>query len=373
MSFETTTTIYQGHTYVLLKNRRQRHELLRHLSKVYQPLVNERVFHESILKELIQRQTYVTPIYENAMNLLLYITLIHNVPVCFAVPQYSSQYLPFINQKSKYEPFIWSIPIAIPPSWKKTLFSTPQHTIVLQGEFVMANEQSPDKRPILFLERVLFNGNVRDTNATSYHIDYLKPLLTHITRFTYSSLGIRFEMKSYESMRSFDSKRVFDDSVMQNIIGFRMYSLKNPITYYHHLVYKSYKVNELEPYSTCRIRLLQEPITVHTYKEETIELLSEQTVQNVACRPVSADVTIMAVNMRDSRNIYGVYQLYSQSPVKQTAPHILRLETFEQHIELCQYGKKQPTIYLRVWFHPYFNKWCLVDRDFSRNIVQKTV
>jgi hypothetical protein len=378
MSFETTKNIHQSTSYVLLKNRRQKHDLLRHLQKIYPPsLLTERVFHESILTELIQRQTFITPIYENAMNLLLYITLIHNVPVCFAVPQYTSQQFPFSPQKSKYEPYIWNIPLAIPNSWKKTLFYTPQHTIALQAELVFPNKQSADKRPIILLERVLFNGSNRESQSHTYHIEYLSAFIKHINRFTFASIrdttssGIRFAMKTFDSMRSFDPKKTFDDHINQNIIGFRMYALKNPITYYHHLAYKSYKVNELEPYSLQRVRLLNPAVTSHSYKEDNTGNNACAISQLASLHPKKEDITIMAVNMRDHHNMYGVYHLYSQSPVKHKGPHVLRLDTFEQHIELCQMSKKQTTIYLSVWYHPYFGKWCLVNRDFSKNICAK--
>jgi hypothetical protein len=368
MSFETTRYIHQGNTFVLIKNRRQKHELLRYLQKIYPQQIQERVFHESILTELIQRQTFVSPIYENAMNLLLNITLIHNVPVCFAVPQYTSQQFPFFQQKSKYEPFVWTVPLSIPPSWKKTLFYTPQHTIVIQAELVFPTKQSTDKRPIIFLERVLFDGSPRESMPHTFHIDTLSDLVSHLSRFAFATNGLRFEMKPVDSLRSFDSRKVYDDTYMQTITGFRMYSLKSPITYYHHLAYKSYKANELEPYSLSRVRLLQPANTSHTYTQENTDDSRSMLEHLNTLRPTKDDITIMAVNMKDHHNVYGVYTLYSQSPVKQRGPHTLRLDTFEQHTELCQLGSKQHTIYLTVWFHPYFRKWCLVEREFKKNL-----
>jgi hypothetical protein len=377
MSFELTKYTHQSTQFYLLKNRRQKHELLRHLQQIYQVQNNERVFHESIFKELIQRPTYITPIYENAMNLLLYITLIHNVPTCFAVQQYTSQNYPFLQQRNKYEPAVWNLQFAIPSSWDKILFDTQQHTIVVQAELVFPDAKTTiDKRPLLIFERVLFNGSNREQQPLSFHIDELQHLTNHINRFTFASIrnttsaGIRFAMKKFDSLKSFDPRKTHDSDLEQTIIGFRMYSLKNPIVYYHHLAYKSYKVNELDPFSINRIRLLQCPITeqfYHSHNNTTVDNID--IYQKVHIHPSSEELTVMAVNMRDHHNMYGVYQLYSPAPVKQKTPHILRLETFEQHVELTKLGKKQSTIYLSVWFHPYFRKWCLAHRDFAKNIV----
>lgn len=384
-AIESTKTTVNGITLYSLKNRRQRHEIIRTLKAIHNLQFYDRVFNESLFTELIPQQIAVAPLYENAMNIILFITLVHNEPVCFAIQQYSSQ-TNALHPKHRSEPSIWMLPLSIPREWKTRIESSVTHTMIILAELILPPPSSnglSSARPYLLLERVIYDGKHRESMPLSFHLETLHQLVKHASTRIYGS-GCRVQLKTFYSIQSLPSKNVFDSQLQEQITGFRFYGAKQPVIYYHNIAYKSFKVDHLDPFAVHRCRLLPD---ASNFKSNTLvdtedgaiswetTLRYSDTLRKSsapASRNDTQQVYTIAVNMRDPKNTYGVYHVYP--PYGSTIPFIkdaiLRLDTFEQHAELIQVTRHTPTIYLRASIHPYFKKWSLVSRNFRDNIVQ---
>jgi hypothetical protein len=383
-AFETVKTAVNGFTVYSLKNRRQRHEVLRTLKTIHNLQFFDRVFNESLFTELIQQPTYVTPLYENSMNVILYITLIHNSPVCFVIQQYSSQ-TNVLHPKHRSEPSIWILPLSIPREWRERIETTANHSIILYADLILPTKsQQSSARPYLLLERVIYDGKHREMMPLSFHLETLHELVKCSRNRVYG-MDLNIQLKSFYSLQTMSAKNVFDSQLQEQIAGFRFYGMKQPVIYYHNLAYKSFKVEHLDPFAIHRCRLLPDSSNFkQNSKDDTLDVANTWEVMMQYCQelasPKSArssassgnpQVHTIAVNMRDPKNSYGVYHVYP--PYGTNIPFIkdaiLRLETFEQHEDLLKATKQNPTIYLQAWIHPYFKKWSLVSRNFADNVV----
>jgi hypothetical protein len=382
-TFETTKITTNGTTFYSLKNRRQRHEILRTLKTIHSLHLSERMFNEGIFKDALSQQTYATPLYENAMNVILCIMIVHNVPTCFVIQQYSSQ-TNTLHPKHRSEPSIWMVPLSIPAKWKGLLHNSQHHAIVLQGDLIIRDVKYQNVPVRLLLERVLYDGKLRDSMTMAYHMEFLHHWVKYASSKVYGS-GIHIQLKPVYSLQTIPARDVHDEVLNEPIHGFRFYSMRQVIAYFHNVAYKSHKLEHLDPFAVHRVRLLPDAsqyIKTNANTGDADDVITWESTMEYCAKLADAsktktdDVYTIAVNMSDPKNTYGVYHVYA--PYGTTLPRIgtsglaiLRLETFEQHDELIRATRNNPTIYLRARIHPYFKKWALVSRNFADNIVTR--
>jgi hypothetical protein len=276
------------------------------------------------------------------------------------------------------------VPLSIPAKWKGILLTSQHHAIVVQADLIIRDVKYQNTPVRLLLERVLYDGKLRDSMTMAYHMEFLHHWVKYASSKVYGS-GIHIQLKPVYSLQTIPARDVHDEVLNEPIHGFRFYSMRQVIAYFHNVAYKSHKVEHLDPFAVHRVRLLPDAsqyIQTNANTGDADDVITWETTMEYcakladASKTQSADIYTIAVNMRDPKNTYGVYHVYA--PYGTTLPRIgtsglavLRLETFEQHEELIRATRNNPTIYLRAQIHSYFKKWALVSRNFADNIVTR--
>jgi hypothetical protein len=304
--FQVNKILLGNRNLLKLRNTREINELLRKINDLYPLFFQEKTYNDILFNEMLKRDSYVVPIYENSHPIVIFITNYHNIPSVFMI-------------SLQVKELVYMIPMDIDSQITDTL---------LYGEYVLS--------PNIFvhIERLLYK-NGRKTSMLKYD----------------KQLGMINSIKGLWSTDWIIPKPVFSIYELEELtknskldtIGFRFYSFSNPVVFYKNknMLYTRNISRQLEKVES------KEVDKVVISKNETAELL---------------------LDMSNKLNqIYGIYHIFNTDGVDMG---ILRLRTFEEHNDLCKYTKDYSHIYLKLKYDASFDKWVLMNKSFKESIIK---
>jgi len=304
-----------------MKNIREIHELLRHIKSNYSSsLFPEKSYNDALFEQMLKRTTYIVPIYNNSIPVLIYMSYFHNSPCVFVIKLNSPE-------------CIYIIPFT---------FNHEYQNILLYGELLM--------KPNLFIhfERILSIDNKRfDYYSYDKHIKQLNSL--------YKLWNIDwFIPKPIYSLNEIN--KLLNNTNNVDIIGVRFYSFSNPVVFYKNkndLYRKNFKIND--------IPLMKD-------KDYWVSKNKELINNDIHSNSNKFDPNINYKFILNTSNIiYGIYHLFDD---KNNDMGILRLSKFEEHNELYEYIKKFKYIHMTVKYNTKFNKWYIPFKTVKDSIIK---
>jgi hypothetical protein len=313
---ETNTVIIGDKSLYQLKNIREIHELLRIIKNNFGFVYPEKSYNDLLFDEMLKRETYIVPIYQYSIPVLIYMCYYHNNPCVFIISLESLE-------------TIYILPVIINIEF---------NNILIYGELLK------DQHTIIHIERVLYIDN-----KPIHFIKYVKQIEL-LNKFN--------KMLSIEWILP---KQIYNISEMEklvkectNILGIRFYSFKNPVIFYKNTQDLSKKV-----FMSRDIKLLNA-------KEHWI--IKENKIKNTDTINILDEIDInKTYNYRINAHTYGIYKVYN-SENKEMG--ILRLNTLEEHNELSAYMSKYKNIEMNLKYNSNFKKWVIAKDNIQRSIIR---
>jgi hypothetical protein len=306
--FEVNKILLGNRNLLKLKNNREINDLLRKINDLSPLFFQEKTYNDILFNEMLKRDTYVVPIYDNSHPVIIFITSYHNIPSVFLI-------------SLQVKDLVYMIPMNIDTQITDT---------ILYGEYVLS--------PNLFIhiERLLYK-NGRKMNMLKY--DKQLEMMSSIKGLWSSEWILPKPVYSIYELEELNKMNKL------NTIGYRFYSFTLPVVFYK---------NKNMLYIRSISRHL-EKIYSNKKEEEQIKIYPNTTAE-------------LLLDMSNKLNkTYGIYHIFNKDGVDMG---ILRLRTFEEHNDLSSYTSKYSHIYLKLRYDESFNKWTLLNNTFKDSIVK---
>ena len=302
-----------------LRNTREIHELLRILeNKLNGFIFPEKSYNDQLFTEMLKRDTYIVPIFQDTIPVYIYMCYYHNNPCVFIISLQSLE-------------TIYILPAIINIEFETT---------ILYGELI--------KYPttILNIERVIFTQN-RLVNYSRYNkqIELINKLHNMLNIDWIIPKPIYHITEMEDLVKS-----------CNNIQGIRFYSFKNPVIFYKNTKDLSKKMHLIK-HDNCKLFKPKEYwITKNNNMKQIEPIYNKLEINN--------DIIY---NLFINTITYGIYKV-SDNENKDYG--VIRLKTFEEHDELSLYLKKYKNIQIKLQFDNKFNKWIIPTKSVKDAIIK---